>query len=146
VRRNRVWAILAVLAPVLFTGCGTMIGNIGGYGILRGHYMEPYGGVKICLEAGTHSFKEAVHPPANQPRWEGVLAGTYVLGVDLPLSAVADTVTLPWTVHAVLTGEAHTGPVHWGRGCLGALEKQAAPHGTAPSPNEPAQPTDDPGR
>ena len=47
--------ILAVAAPALFGGCGTMLGNLGGisYNSLGrdGHRLEPYGGVKICLEA-----------------------------------------------------------------------------------------------
>src|SRR5580704_2505731 len=115
-RRNDVWASLAVLAPVMCGGCGTMVGNLGGFGIMRGHEMEPYGGVKICLEAGTENLKKVVHPATDQSRWDGVYPAVYMLGVDLPLSAVADTVTLPLTIRAVLKGEATTGPVRWGQG------------------------------
>jgi len=41
VRRNGVLRLLAFLAPTLFCGCGTMMGNLGGFGIPRGHYMDP---------------------------------------------------------------------------------------------------------
>jgi uncharacterized protein YceK len=102
---------LTFAAPLLLGGCGTMMGNIGYYGIFWGHHMEPYGGVKICLASGATNFKEVFDPSEQRRDWGAFLAGTYMLVVDLPLSTVADTVTLPWTIKATLKGEAITGPV-----------------------------------
>src|SRR5438034_488880 len=48
------------------------------------------------------------HRPSCSPLAERIgpfLAGTYVLGVDLPLCAVADTLTLPITIRAAQRGE-----------------------------------------
>jgi uncharacterized protein YceK len=99
------------------------MGNLGGFGIPRGHYMEPYGGVKICLEAGTESWQRVTRS-SDGDKIGSSLAGAYSLGVDLPLCVVADTLTLPVTIRAVLRGEAQTGPVQWGQG---ASILQAAP-------------------
>jgi hypothetical protein len=55
-------AMLNLAASVLLSGCGTMVGNLGGLSRLDGHYLEPYGGVIICLEAGTGGIKEVVDP------------------------------------------------------------------------------------
>jgi len=53
-----------------------------------------------------------------------------MLALDLPMSAVADTLTLPMTIRATLKGEAVSGPVHWGGGnglMLRLPEEQPAP-------------------
>src|ERR1700687_1979805 len=109
-RRSGVLASLAMLAVGLFAGCNTMIGNLGGYGSLRGHYLEPYGGVKLSLEAGTERWREATDSP-NAESIASFLAGAYVLGVDLPLCAVADTLTLPITIPAAQRGESINTPL-----------------------------------
>ncbi len=57
---------------------------------------EVYGGVKLDIEAGRRSFDEAEERPFQ------ALVGAYVLGIDLPASAVADTFTLPITVRAAI--------------------------------------------
>jgi uncharacterized protein YceK len=74
--------------------------------------MEPYGGVKICLEAGAAGLKN-VREPSEDNKMISLLAGAYMVTIDMPLSAVADTLTLPWTVPAVLNGTAQTSPVDW---------------------------------
>ena len=106
---------LALLAAPLLAGCGTMLVNVGGLSCTSGHYMEPYGGVKVCLESGTEGLKEA-SKPGEQDRLLSLLGGMYMLALDLPMSAVADTLTLPMTISATLKGEAVSGPVHWGGG------------------------------
>jgi hypothetical protein len=41
-----------------------------------------------------------------------LFAASYMLGIDLPLSAIADTLTLPITIPAALRGDAITsGPI-----------------------------------
>jgi uncharacterized protein YceK len=121
-----VWVILAVAVPVLCGGCGTLLGNGGlvsrNGGLAPPRYMEPYGGVKTCLELGVNRWRIANHPDlpdagmANpSPRMFFLLAGAYMLAVDLPLSTVADTLMLPWTVRATLTGEARAVPIRWWR-------------------------------
>ncbi len=109
-RTRGVLANLAILAVGLFAGCNTMIGNLGGYGRFRGHYLEPYGGVKLSLEAGTECWREATDS-THAERIGPFLAGTYVLGVDLPLCAVADTLTLPITIRAAQRGETINTPL-----------------------------------
>ncbi|HEY3740522.1 MAG TPA: YceK/YidQ family lipoprotein [Bryobacteraceae bacterium] len=47
-----------------------------------------YGGVRIDAEQGCNKFDFA---PFD---------AMYLLAIDLPLSAVADTITLPWTISA----------------------------------------------
>jgi uncharacterized protein YceK len=114
-------AIPLLLAPLL-SGCGTMLTNLGGFSSIQGHYMEPYGGVKASLESGTECFKKAIdlqpehRLPPEDDRWFLLLGGTYVLALDVPMCAIADTLTLPITIRATLNGEARTGPVHWGGG------------------------------
>lgn len=75
------------------TGCGTFA-NLSGFGIFAGHHLEPYGGVKICVEGGLEKFRTG---------WP--IGGAYLLCVDLPFSAVADTLTLPTTIRALQDGE-----------------------------------------
>lgn len=84
-------ASAAVLAACVLSGCGTMVGNLGG---LAHHHKEIYGGVRVDGDA----LKEHV-----QDR-EWLAAGLAL--VDMPFSAVADTLTLPITIKATLTGEA----------------------------------------
>jgi uncharacterized protein YceK len=125
---------LALLAAPLLAGCGTVLGNVGGLSFMSDHRMEPYGGVKLCLEVGTHCFKEA-GDPREQNRLGASLCGAYWLALDLPMSAVADTLTLPLTVPATLRGEARTGPVHWGDPDVLILrwpEEKRGPDGDSP--------------
>jgi uncharacterized protein YceK len=101
---KRLMAFL-LLIPVA-TGCGTVL-NLSsfdvperGQGIFRpGHHLAPkvvYGGVQTDAVAGKGWFEEA--------KLDGSRAavGLYVWLIDLPLSAVADTVTLPITIPAAV--------------------------------------------
>lgn len=132
--KARVQLGLALMAVPLLAGCGTMLGNVGGLSYMKGHYMEPYGGVKVCLEGGTRCLKEAT-APGEEHRLVPLLCGTYMLGFDLPMSAVADTLTLPLTITATLKGEGRTGPVRWGGGNLLMLRQpEDKPVATSDSP------------
>jgi uncharacterized protein YceK len=82
---------VAIVAISALSGCGTMVGNLGG---LAHHHNEIYGGVRVDGDA----LKEHM-----QDR-EWLAAGVALL--DMPFSAVADTLTLPITVKATLAGEA----------------------------------------
>jgi uncharacterized protein YceK len=113
VRKSIVRTGMAAAMVPLFTGCCSMLANLGGLGF-HNHYMEPYGGVKICLESGILS-SQAVVAPDEENRGQALFVATYLLALDLPLCAVADTVTLPWTIAAVLNGQARTGPIQPGR-------------------------------
>ncbi len=135
--------ILAFVAPALFSGCGTLLGN-GGCAPPR--WMEPYGGVKTCLEAGVQLGKEVISP-VIMGRTHALCFGLFWLGVDLPLSAVADTVLLPVTSYFVLTGEAKFCPIRWkGRWHEGAPPASSGlqPHEGEfqPPPSEATRPPD----
>jgi uncharacterized protein YceK len=79
---------MLVLAASGLAGCGT-IRNLQ-------DQQEPYGGVKIDNEVGVQYRerrpKEGEHDIVNAALWAATV-------VDLPLSAVADTVTLPYVLH-----------------------------------------------
>jgi uncharacterized protein YceK len=59
-----------------------------------------YGGVMRDVEMGRQCFADAVGPDRKQGFLDNLVGGTYFLAVDLPLSAVGDTLTLPITVRA----------------------------------------------
>jgi len=59
-----------------------------------------YGGVAVDAYAGAGWFQEETLDPPK------ALLGAYVWGVDLPLSAVADTLTLPVTIRAAIQRDA----------------------------------------
>ncbi|HEY7328377.1 MAG TPA: YceK/YidQ family lipoprotein [Gemmataceae bacterium] len=105
--------LTAVLAAVL-CGCGTFVNCFNVNGAAN---RAIYGGVRQDAENGTRHITEAFSGPApsftatpKPPNPAGDLAsksfcavcGVGMLAVDLPVSAVADTLTLPVTVPATL--------------------------------------------
>jgi uncharacterized protein YceK len=81
---KRACLALAVLVSALpLSGCGT-IRN------LSSESPSPYGGVEKCLNDPVH-----VNPGANL-QGQGVLVLLALLAADLPLSFLADTLTLPY--------------------------------------------------
>jgi uncharacterized protein YceK len=96
-------ATLALAAVSVMSGCGTMIGNLGGLSL--DHYYEVYGGVRVDLDFCRTGLKELWNPSEGNTRG-GALLGEAAFAVDLPLSFVADTLTLPFTIKATLNGEA----------------------------------------
>lgn len=106
-------SVTAVLAAVL-AGCGTVVNcvNVNGYAS-----RAIYGGVRQDAENGSRHLAEAFSGPApsfgkmpKPPSPAGdfvskifcAVCGVGMLAVDLPVSAVADTLTLPVTVPATL--------------------------------------------
>jgi uncharacterized protein YceK len=93
--RATVFTALAVCV-VWLSGCGTVNNLSGG--------QAPYGGVQQDAKAGSKNLIDwrdgywRVPGGYAIPPSLSLLASAYLLGVDLPLSAVADTLTLPFTV------------------------------------------------
>ncbi len=90
-------------------GCGTAVNCAG----VRdgGAPKQIYGGVALDRRWSSHFFGQAFHGPcAEDAPWsKKLLAGSFafgcgvgVLAVDLPLSAILDTLTLPLTVPATI--------------------------------------------
>jgi len=117
---------LALLLAGVAGGCGTVL-NLRDHEVqipdtprpgdsISGRYPAPreiYGGVRTDAALGAQLFDEARTTPA------AAVAGLAVWGVDLPLSAVADTLTLPLTV-----------PAQWNR----PLTATGAPAGLVSAP------------
>jgi len=102
-------AHLAAALALALGGCGTAV-NCGGV-------MDPeaprcvYGGVSLDRRWSTHFFATAFQGPypESATACNRILAGSFafgcgvsVLAVDLPLSVVADTLTLPLTVPTMI--------------------------------------------
>jgi uncharacterized protein YceK len=110
--RRRATACLAAVLAFGLGGCGTIVNLNGSPG------KEIYGGVKQDALSGSDHFVEAFSSscptfspvPEKQSLGKKVMIKSFCAGcgvcmwfVDLPISAVADTVTLPVTVTAALT-------------------------------------------
>jgi uncharacterized protein YceK len=83
-------------------GCGTM-GNMQGMtGLaLQVPKQQIYGGVHLDAYGAINIFDHAWHDSKRDMLYTSCLTavGTYVLLIDLPLSAVGDTVTLPYILY-----------------------------------------------
>jgi uncharacterized protein YceK len=112
--RPKATACLAAVLVVGLSGCGTVANCIGVNGVPA---RTIYGGVRQDAENGCRHLGEAFFGPApsfsampKPPNAAGDLAsktfcaacGVGMLAVDLPVSAIADTLTLPVTVPATL--------------------------------------------
>jgi uncharacterized protein YceK len=95
--RPRVGGFLAGLVVASLSGCGTVIN------VTKDR--EVFGGVRIDAECGVGDWDVWRHPSKYaQPvfPYVNLLAAACWVGVDLPLSVIADTVTLPVTIPATL--------------------------------------------
>jgi uncharacterized protein YceK len=100
--------ITLLLAAVTASGCGTLVNlrplpaypQVPGEGATWAAPKKIYGGVAFDAHAGAGLLQEATLDPPKG------LLGAYVWGVDLPLSAVGDTLTLPVTIRAALQRDA----------------------------------------
>ena len=112
--RSRATACLAAVFAAALGGCGTVLNCINGD---RPAAREIYGGVRQDAQNGTRhlgeafigptpSFSKVPKPPdpVSDFAAKSFCAGCGIgmLAVDLPVSAVADTLTLPLTVPATL--------------------------------------------
>lgn len=108
-------ACLAVFAVSALSGCGT-VRNMCPETIvtpLDNHPMTIYGGVRLDAEDGVGCVAESVTTTDLGPfRRIGLASlGTFVLCVDLPLSVVGDTVTLPRVITYRASGGHIGGPI-----------------------------------
>jgi uncharacterized protein YceK len=83
-------------------GCGTVLNLRTEPSMkLASHTPEVYGGVKFDAEAMSVFMRQsALHDCDTQGRVLSLGLAAYSLLIDLPLCAVADTLTLPITLHA----------------------------------------------
>jgi uncharacterized protein YceK len=92
--------VLLALAALVGSGCGT-IAN------LQTGKPDLYGGVQHDVQL--------LETPRPQPQGIGIRnLGALVLFVDLPLSAVGDTLTIPLAIYEWHRGEEHTDAVGGG--------------------------------
>jgi len=117
--RAAVGVALAAGVALVLSGCGTMFNMRGPDDPSNESYADimpresVYGGVRLgAMQTWAMTFGLLVEP--DVPLVLGVAAEvdslpyTFLGLVDLPLSAVADTLTLPWTIHAELTRSVQT--------------------------------------
>ena len=101
--------IILAASAVGLGGCGTMA-NFGGVCSERGWDPPPkvYGGVVVCARCAGECAQRVIHSSEGaEDRGWACLAAVYCVAVDLPLSAVADTLTLPTTIRVTLQQPAH---------------------------------------
>jgi hypothetical protein len=91
--------ILASSCPAL-SGCGTSA-NLVGVGLVGvtpdADYGKPYGGVLVCCQRAS-TLVDGKYPGVECPPWLYRLITVPSLAIDFPLSAAADTLTLPLTI------------------------------------------------
>jgi uncharacterized protein YceK len=86
--------LVAVLFVVWLSGCGTITNTC--WRSPDEKCAKMYGGVKMDIEAGREASSQVSHPDDLQSFVEGVRIVTCCT-LDLPFSAVGDTLTLPIT-------------------------------------------------
>jgi uncharacterized protein YceK len=93
-------AVLWALAAFVVSGCGTVAN-------LQTGKPDFYGGVQHDVQL--------LETPRSQPQGIGIRnLGALVLFVDLPLSIVGDTLTLPLAIYEWHREDGHTAPVGGG--------------------------------
>jgi uncharacterized protein YceK len=103
-------AILVAGVVLGLAGCGTILNlkDPPGSQVPR---KRIYGGVQLDVANGTQAFEEVCTAEGHQkyqtavPRGVTLALGAYLLAIDVPLSAIGDTLTLPITVCATLAGK-----------------------------------------
>jgi uncharacterized protein YceK len=120
----RAMACLASVLAAVLGGCGTLVNCTSWKGAAQN---QIYGGVMQDAKNGVYHVSEAMHGPAPcftaMPKPPDPVrdfftksfcagCGVGMLAVDLPVSAVADTLTLPYTVPATLLKKTKKKPSH----------------------------------
>jgi uncharacterized protein YceK len=97
-------AVLVIVAGFL-SGCGTLA-NIETGARQGWKNVQIYGGVRRDVQSGQDWFAHSWVPPKQLELMQnlGAIVGVVLVGIDVPLSAVADTVTLPVTIPASIWG------------------------------------------
>lgn len=104
--RAALW--LAALVP---GGCGT-VANLE-IGARQGwKNAQIYGGVRRDVKSAQQFFADNWTPPNNSDVQQdiGAVVGVGLVGMDVPLSAIGDTLTLPVTIPAAIWGSSTASP------------------------------------
>jgi len=92
-------AAALAFALAILSGCGT-IANFGGKGWQN---TQIYGGVlRDVKSAQDFIATNPIAPETDIQKDVGTVVGVGIIGLDIPFSAIADTLTLPITIPAVL--------------------------------------------
>jgi uncharacterized protein YceK len=99
--------LLAALVLPILAGCGTVQNARAGDWIFSSGPKEIYGGVKIDADNSVKCCKDcfAGDKPFLEnglPRLAALAGAAYLIVIDLPLSVVGDTLTLPQTIRATM--------------------------------------------
>jgi uncharacterized protein YceK len=100
--------LLAALVP---SGCGT-VANLQ-IGARQGwKNAQIYGGVRRDVKSAQEFFADNWTPANNSDVQQdvGAVVGVGLVGMDVPLSAIADTLTLPVTIPAAIWGSSTPSP------------------------------------
>jgi uncharacterized protein YceK len=125
-RASRAAALAFALA--VLSGCGT-IANFGGKGWQN---TQIYGGVLRDVKSAEEWIAHnPIAPETDIQKDVGTVVGVGLIGLDIPLSALADTLTLPITIPAVLWATPTTAPT---AASTSRKEKNAAPAAKPVSP------------
>jgi uncharacterized protein YceK len=98
-------ARLLLLLPALYaTGCGTLGNTIG----IRypSEHLRVYGGVQLDVEQSQERIAKAKDAKTTNERAEACV-GLFLMTVDMPFSAIADTLTLPFTIPEAIDRTRH---------------------------------------
>ncbi len=87
---------LLLLLTLCTTGCGTL-GNTIGLRYNQSEHLRVYGGVQLDLEYAKESLAEAQEAKTADKRTDAC-ASLFLRVADMPLSALGDTLTLPFTI------------------------------------------------
>ncbi len=94
-------AVAPALAAVVLAGCGT-IANFGDRGWQNSRI---YGGVQRDVKSTEQWIEDnPISAQTDLMHDVGTVVGVGLIGLDVPLSAIADTLTLPITVPVALWG------------------------------------------
>lgn len=97
---------LAVWITSALSGCGTVmnVSDRDDVSLMRDGPTKVYGGVSWDAASGCEYLVEVVKPKESLlDRLQSLACGTYLLAIDLPLSVLGDTLTLPFTIPAANT-------------------------------------------
>jgi uncharacterized protein YceK len=101
-KQGRAIALLLGILPVL-SGCGTLRNLPDNRNGADSAPRQVYGGVQIDVRSASYCIQDAIGEippfPAAAPAVLFAL-GTYTLLVDLPVTAIGDTLTLPYVLLA----------------------------------------------
>jgi uncharacterized protein YceK len=123
-RGGAVAGCLAALLALGLAGCGTFVNLHEDAVLLQPEWgtRRAYGGVRWSANEGERMLRIAL-PEASEVEWHYLFWGASALLVDLPLSAVGDTLTLPYVL-CVPSGRPGPPPV---RECLPVASQESPP-------------------